>query len=124
MADAVAVSVANAVVSYLEAAGTTTAIEPERSYADWELALEDAETLHVDVAVVTSELKVDLIAQKMMRFTVPVDVAIRKRFGTDKQDDDTGRIDLAAKALGVRSLDRAAGIVGWDWRNDTDGDST
>ena len=38
--------------------------------------------------------------------------------------DKTGRIDLAAKALGVRSLDRAAGIVGWDWRNDTDADST
>jgi len=31
--------------------------------------------------------------------------------------DETGRIDLAARALGVRSLDRAAGIVGWDWRD-------
>jgi len=32
--------------------------------------------------------------------------------------DETGRIDLAAQALGVRSLDRAAGIVAWDWRSD------
>ncbi len=32
--------------------------------------------------------------------------------------EETGRIDLAAKALGVRSLDRAAGIVAWDWRSD------
>ncbi len=95
MADAIAVSVANAVVSYLAAAGTTTSIDPERSYADWELALEDAETLHVDVALVTSELGIGLSARGMERFVVPVDVAIRKRFGTDKQDDDTGRIDLA-----------------------------
>jgi integrase/recombinase XerC len=32
--------------------------------------------------------------------------------------DETGRIDLVARALGVRSLDRAAGIVAWDWRAD------
>jgi integrase/recombinase XerC len=37
--------------------------------------------------------------------------------------DETGRIDLAAKALGVRSLDRAAGIIGWDWRADPELDS-
>ncbi len=37
--------------------------------------------------------------------------------------DETGRIDLAAKALGVRSLDRAAGIVAWDWRADQQTDS-
>lgn len=36
--------------------------------------------------------------------------------------DDTGRIDLAARALGVRSLDRAAQIVAWDWRHDSDDD--
>ena len=29
--------------------------------------------------------------------------------------EETGRIDLAARALGVKSLDRAARIVGWDW---------
>jgi integrase len=38
--------------------------------------------------------------------------------------DETGRIDLAAKALGVRSLDRAAGIIGWDWHGDAEADST
>lgn len=38
--------------------------------------------------------------------------------------DETGRIDMAAKALGVRSLDRAARIVGWDWRAATESDST
>jgi integrase/recombinase XerC len=37
--------------------------------------------------------------------------------------DETGRIELAAKALGVRSLDRAATIISWDWRTDTETDS-
>jgi integrase/recombinase XerC len=32
--------------------------------------------------------------------------------------EETGRIDCAARALGVRSLDRAATIVGWDWQAD------
>jgi integrase/recombinase XerC len=32
--------------------------------------------------------------------------------------DETGRIDAVAQALGMRSLDRAAALVGWDW---TDG---
>jgi integrase/recombinase XerC len=32
--------------------------------------------------------------------------------------EETGRIDCAARALGVRSLDRAAAIVAWDWRSD------
>lgn len=38
--------------------------------------------------------------------------------------DETGRIELAARALGVRSLDRAAGIVGWNWRTDAETNST
>jgi site-specific recombinase XerC len=28
---------------------------------------------------------------------------------------DTGRIDLVARALGIRSLDGAARLIGWDW---------
>lgn len=32
--------------------------------------------------------------------------------------EETGRIEVAAEALGVRSLDQAARIVGWDWRAD------
>jgi len=30
--------------------------------------------------------------------------------------DQTGRLDLAAAALGMRSLDRTARLIGWDWR--------
>lgn len=34
--------------------------------------------------------------------------------------DETGRIDLAAARLGMRSLDRTARFIGWDW-DSTDG---
>jgi integrase/recombinase XerC len=30
--------------------------------------------------------------------------------------DETGRIDAVARQLGLRSLDRAATLIGWDWR--------
>jgi integrase len=35
--------------------------------------------------------------------------------------DQTGRIDAVARLLGVRSLDRAARIVAWDWSQAEDG---
>jgi integrase/recombinase XerC len=31
---------------------------------------------------------------------------------------ETGSIEVAARALGVRSLDRAARLIGWDWANE------
>lgn len=38
--------------------------------------------------------------------------------------DETRRIDRAARALGVRSLDRAATIVAWDWQADPEPTAT
>ena len=38
--------------------------------------------------------------------------------------EETGRIDSAARALGVRSLDRAAQIVAWDWQADPEPSTT
>ena len=38
--------------------------------------------------------------------------------------EETGRIDCAARALGVRSLDRAARIVAWDWQADPEPGAT
>jgi site-specific recombinase XerD len=32
--------------------------------------------------------------------------------------DETGKIEAAAQALGMRSLDRAARLIGWDWANE------
>jgi integrase/recombinase XerC len=30
--------------------------------------------------------------------------------------DETGSIDVVAQRLGLRSLDRAAALIGWEWR--------
>jgi integrase/recombinase XerC len=38
--------------------------------------------------------------------------------------EETGRIDCAARTLGVRSLDRAAAIVAWDWQADPEPGAT
>ena len=35
--------------------------------------------------------------------------------------EETGSIDEVARRLGVRSLDRAAGVIGWDWTGSTSG---
>lgn len=95
MSDAVAVAVAKAVTSQIDAATLSLAFTPERSYADWELALEDADELHVDVVVVTTELATELSSRGRMKYTVPIDIGVRKRFVTAQQDDDTGRVELA-----------------------------
>ena len=34
---------------------------------------------------------------------------------------ETGRIDAVARRLGIRSLDRAATLIGWDWQTDLEG---
>lgn len=89
---AISVDVAEAVKDMLDAGTFSQEIAPERSYADWELELEDADTLHVDVAVVSTELKVELASRGSYAYIVPVDVCVRKRFTADVQNDDTGRI--------------------------------
>ena len=35
----------------------------------------------------------------------------------------SGHIEAVAKALGVRSLDRAAALIGWDWREEGEKDA-
>ena len=35
--------------------------------------------------------------------------------------EETGQIELVAQALGVRSLDRAAKLIGWDWSTSSNG---
>jgi integrase/recombinase XerC len=35
--------------------------------------------------------------------------------------NETGRVDEVARALGMRSLDGAARLIGWDWAGDEGG---
>ena len=96
MPDAVAVDIAKKVVTFLQGESFSVAISPERSYADWEMELKDAGTLHVDVVAVTTEQKIQLATRGKSRFEVPIDIAIRQKFDVDNQDEDTGRLKLAA----------------------------
>jgi hypothetical protein len=96
MPEAVAVSVAKSVTAFIaeraaEATYFCQTFQPERSYADWEMQLDD-EDLHVDIALVTTEQKTDLGTRGSLVYDVPLDIAIRKHLGADKQNDDTGRI--------------------------------
>lgn len=97
MPEAVSVSVAKGVLAMLAAATLSKTISPERSYADWEMLLELAEEdgLRVDVVAVTTEQKTDLSSRGSSQFLIPIDIAVRRKFGVDRQDDDTGRIEIA-----------------------------
>jgi hypothetical protein len=69
----------------------------ERSYADWEHKLEEAEIecnrVLVDVIAKTVEQKLVLATRADARYTVPVRIALRQRFGPDRQGDK-GRIRI------------------------------
>lgn len=103
MDDAIPVQVAETVRSMIEAA-TTVTVNPlsleftlERSYADWDLALEDATETRVDVAFVSTKIEAELAARGgRLAYTVPVDVCIRKKFGPEHQCDRTGRLSNSA----------------------------
>jgi hypothetical protein len=67
---------------------------PERSYAEWDMQVAESDGLRVDVVLNTVEQKVDAQTRQGLKYEVPVDIAIRQRLGSDKQDLDTGRIAI------------------------------
>lgn len=93
MPDAVAVSVANAVVDMITGASLSQEVSPVFSWADWELELGAECGLLVDVIVATTEQKDELVARAKRKLTIPILIAVRKKLGTDARNDDTGRID-------------------------------
>ncbi len=94
MPEAVAVELAKAVTAQLAAATLSQKFAPERSYAEWDVDLKDEDQLHVDVVAVTTEQTADLSSHSTLKYVVPVDIGVRKKFGPDKQNDDTGRIQI------------------------------
>lgn len=74
-----------------------------RSYADWEfdaenqddLALREEDKLRVDVVGHMTEQTAELAARGgKVSLVIPVDIAVRKRLGPDKQCEDTGEIAI------------------------------
>lgn len=73
----------------------------ERSYADWDLPLEDLDELHVDV-VPHPQSKTELSVSDTLSYEVRSTILVRKRFGTDFQDN-SGRtiVDEVDTLVGV-----------------------
>lgn len=110
MSEAVLVSVADAVVAHLAAQTFSQTIEPQWSFATWQseqLKGELAEQLNVDVVPVTTSQEAEQSTRAKVRFRVPIDIAVRRRLGPTKQDDDTGKVlrdEIAALCLVVQEL--------------------
>jgi len=101
MPDAVAVSIAKAVVTHIQTAidadDLSQEFELERSYGDWDMELKQNEFTRVDVDLVTTKQEAELATRAgKLAYTVPIDLCIRRRFGNDKQDDEKqGRVYVA-----------------------------
>lgn len=75
-----------------------------RSYGTWDielkslegLALQESEKLRIDVVTHTLSQQIDHRARNSIKFVVPVDVAVRKKFGNDQIDQATGDIHTSA----------------------------
>lgn len=92
MTDARLVAVAKEVEALIDAASFSSEFELERSYADWDLELEEADCVRVDVVPVGHE-STELTSKRYLEYEIQIDVAIRKRFDVTDQTDE-GRIDV------------------------------
>jgi len=97
MSESTAVSVAKAVTQELASATLSKPFVPERSYADWSQPLEreqvsDTDRLYVDIVPQATGMQVALDTRGTNEHRVVIDIAVRQRFGQEKQDNDTGRI--------------------------------
>lgn len=100
------VDVANAVVARIAEASQADAlcqrVEPQRSYAEWDLELSkmdnievrDLDKLYCDVVAHMSDEAVEPSSRTSIRYKVPVDIMLRRKFGQDKQDDDRGGVKI------------------------------
>jgi hypothetical protein len=64
-----------------------------RSYAEWDEALEDLNTLHVDVVPLQTGPATSLEARGEVEYSCEIDIGVRYRFGTADQESTTGRVD-------------------------------
>ena len=89
---AILVSTAEAVLNSLADHRFSQEFEPQRSYADWELPLEDSNELHVDVVPVNAP-DFELETRGSISYVPQVDIVVRKRLAQDEQEAD-GSLDL------------------------------
>ncbi len=90
MAEAELIKVAEAIRKELAGAVFSQSFQPVRSY-DTDTELEDLDVLHVDV--VPAGLTPEPESNTSMAYDCMVDIGIRKRFGSDAVDSDTGKLE-------------------------------
>lgn len=113
--------VATGVTSALAGATFSQTFTAERSYADWELPLDDdaADDLRVDVVPVNNPAT-ELEARDQVNYTVAADIVVRKKLNVAEQDPSTGRIELAeidalvALVLEIHQFFLAARLASYD----------
>jgi hypothetical protein len=91
---AVDLEIADAVVTALQAGTFSKAIEPIRSYAEWEESLEDFDELHVDVVPLQTGPATELDDRGSVEYTCEIDIGVRYRFGVPEQESTTGRVGI------------------------------
>lgn len=99
---AVLVLAAEAVLLAIQGHTFSLPFEAERSYANWDLKLEDAAGLRVDVVPVFNPNS-EMDSRGSLKYELAVDVGVRKRLGLDAQAE-SGQID-------VEEIDRLVFLV-------------
>ena len=92
---AVLVDVADAITTALNGGSFSESFTAVRSYAEWDEALTDVDTLRVDVVPVNYTERSQLVSRNAYEYQVETDIGVRKRFAVADQDATTGRIDTA-----------------------------
>ena len=88
--------VATGVTDALAGGTFSLPLTAERSYADWELPLDDdaADDLRVDVVPVNNP-ETELESRGQVNYKVAAEIVVRKKLNVSEQDPTTGRIELA-----------------------------
>lgn len=105
--DAAIVAVRKSVVARIESKRlelVTNEFTLEGGYATWDLALSqtdlmemrECDKLRLDVVSHGSLQQIGMSSRTTVQYSVPIDIAIRRKFGQDKQNDDTGLIEVDA----------------------------
>ena len=113
--------VATGVTSALAGGAFSQTFTAERSYADWELPLDDAaaDALRVDVVPVNNP-ETDLETRGQVNYKAAADIVVRKKLNIPEQDPSTGRIAIAqidalvAFVLEIHQFFLAARLASYD----------
>lgn len=92
MANCLEIQTADAIVAAINAATWTETFRAERTYADLDHPLEDLDVLKVEVALPEAWESYELDNRNSDDVKLTLEIAIRKRFGLERQNQASGTI--------------------------------